>query len=375
MEEKNKYSIKAANFAVIDTPEIKEVRGKEYMYFGKKNLFPDQLIRLYDTSAIHHTCIQAIKDGIYGGGIELVGDEYVNTKGETINDIFEKISLDYTLYQGFALNVIWNKGGDKIVEMYHLPFNNVRAGVPEEETEEIIEYFYSGDWSSLRKYPYTAYRSFDPTDNKKENSNQIFYVSQYTPGNAVYPLPAYIGALQDIELDARISKFHNSNIENGISPSLFLQFNNGIPTPEEQREIYNNINDTFSGEENAGRFFLNFADGADRGLTVTPIDPATDDYYITLESRVTSRVLTAHRITSPLLLGVQTATGFSNNAEEIKVAYEHFENTVCEPKRKKVLTPYGYILKLMGYNVALTVQPKRIVITETTVNESETQDI
>jgi len=371
--EENKYSIQTGQFATIQVPEIKEVRGKEYYYYGKKNLFPEALIGLFDNSAMHHACILAIKDGIIGEGIELIGDEYINQKGETINDIFEKITLDYTLFNSYALNIIWNKGGDRIVEIYHLPVDKIRAGIPNEE-EEVEEYFYSGDWSNLRKYPHTAYKAFDITQNKGDNSNQIFYHKEYTPGNTVYALPSYIGGLSDIELDGRISRFHNANVENGLAPSLFLQFNNGIPTSEEQRSIYNDINSTFSGEQNAGRFFLNFADGADRGLTVTPVAAENDDYYITLEARVTSRILTSHRITSPLLLGVHTpGSGFSSNAEEIRTAYAHFESTVCSPMRKKILTSFGYILKLAGYNVALTVEPKRIVVEETTVNESEIQ--
>jgi hypothetical protein len=375
MENNKKYSVRAQSFQTIETPQIKEVRGKEYMYYGKKNLFPEELIRLYDTSAMHHTCIQAIKDGIFGEGISTFGTEYVNTKGETMDDIFEKISLDYSLYQGYALNVIWNKGGDRIAEIYHLPFNNVRSGIPNTETDEVEEYFYSGDWNQLKKYPFKNYKAFDITQTKGENSSQIFYVHEYTPGNSVYPLPAYVGAIQDIELDARVSKFHNSNIENGISPSLFLQFSNGVPTDEEQKQIYDDINATFSGEENAGRFFLNFSDGSDRGLTVTPIDSANDDYYITLEGRISSRILTAHRISSPLLLGIKDAAGFSSNADEMRVAYAHFESTVCAPKRKKILTPYGYILKLAGWNVSLTVEPKKIIIEDTTVNETETNTI
>ena len=74
MEDTNKYSLSAGKFATIAVPEIKEVRGKEYMYYGKKNLFPESLIELYDNSAIHHTCILAIKDGIFGEGIETVGN-------------------------------------------------------------------------------------------------------------------------------------------------------------------------------------------------------------------------------------------------------------------------------------------------------------
>lgn len=375
MEEQNKnlYSVKGQQFDALELPNIKEVRGKEYVYYGDKNAFPGKLIELYDNSAMHHTCIQAIKDGIFGEGIEVIGDEYVNSNGETIDDIFEKIVLDYTLYQGYALNVIWNKEANKIVEIYHLPFNNVRSGKMNED-DEITEYQYASDWEKLRKNPYKSYRAFNATDNKGENATQIFYYHNYTPGNDYYPLPAYVGALNDIELDARISRFHNANISNGLAPSMFVQFRNGQPSPEERREIYNEMENTFSGEENAGRFFLAFSEPG-KELQVTPIENANDDYYITLEARISSRILTAHRISSPLLLGIKDANGFSSNADEIKVAYTHFESTVVAPKRKKVLTSYGYLLKLFGFNIKLTVAPKTIIIEDTVINETETKEI
>ena len=135
---------------------------------------------------------------------------------------------------------------------------------------------------------------------------------------------------------------------------------NGIPTPEGRREVYKEIEDTFSGEENAGRFFLSFGD-ADTTPEVTPIAATNDEYYITLEERITSRILTAHRITSGALVGIKDSNGFSSNAEEIKVAYAHFEGTVIEPKRKKITTSFGYILKLSGYNINIQVIPNRII--------------
>ena len=364
------YSIKGSKFEALELPNIKEIRGKDYMYYGDKNLFPQKLIQLYDSSAMHHTCVQAITDGIIGEGIEIIGEEYINSKGETVNEVFEKIALDYELFNGYALNVVWNKEATRIVEIYHLPFANVRSGKVNED-DEVTEYYYSSDWTNLRKHPATPYRAFDPTDNKKDNASQIYYVFNYTPGNDTYPLPSYVGALNDIELDGRVSRFHNANISNGLAPSMFVQFRNGIPNPEERRDIHSEIERTFSGEENAGRFFLAFSEPG-KELQVTPIENANDDYYITLEARISSRILTAHRITSPLLLGIKDAAGFSSNADEIKVAYTHFESTVVEPKRKKILSTYGYILKLSGYNVALTVAPKQIIIEDTTVNEIET---
>ena len=103
------YSIKGQAFTALELPVISEVRGKEYMRFGGDNLFPQTIISLYDTSAINATCINSIKDGIVGEGIIDYGTEYINTDGETIDEVFNKIALDYTLFGGYAMNVIWNK--------------------------------------------------------------------------------------------------------------------------------------------------------------------------------------------------------------------------------------------------------------------------
>jgi hypothetical protein len=142
---------------------------------------------------------------------------------------------------------------------------------------------------------------------------------------------------------------------------MFVQFRNGIPNPEERRDIYREIEDTFSGEENAGRFFLAFSEPG-KELQVTPIENANDDYYLTLEQRITSRILTAHRITSPLLLGIKDGAGFSSNSDEIITSYSHFMNTVVRPKQSKIIDTYGYILSLAGFNVKLEVEPVPMII-------------
>ena len=354
------YSIKGQAFTALELPVISEVRGKEYMRFGGDNLFPQTIIGLYDTSAINATCINSIKDGIVGEGITTYGKEYINTQGETIDEVFSKIALDYTLFGGYSMNVIWNKEGTRIAEMYHLPFANVRSAIPDDE-DKITSYFYSSDWSAIRKYKPVEYAAFDVTNNKGDNASQIYYCKSYQPGQDVYPLPPYVSAMNDIQLDARIARFHNANISNGLSPSMFIQFRNGIPNPEERADIYREIENTFTGEENAGRFFLGFSRPGEE-MEVTPIESANDDYYLLVDARTVSRILTAHRITSPKLLGVVDASGFSSNADEIITAYSHFMNTVVRPKQTKVIDTFGYLLNLYGLNVTLAVEPVPMII-------------
>ena len=130
----NKTNIKSIQHKLqtINIPIVKEMRGRDYVVYGEDNLFPVTVIDLYNKSAIHRTALDSIIAGIIGNGINLIGDNITNSKGETIDELFEKISFDFALFNGFSLNIIWNKEGNKIVEMYHLPFNNVRAGVIDE---------------------------------------------------------------------------------------------------------------------------------------------------------------------------------------------------------------------------------------------------
>ena len=139
-----------------------------------------------------------------------------------------------------------------------------------------------------------------------------------------------------------------------------LTFRNGTPSEDEMDEIWKDINKTFGGEENAGRAFINFTEPG-REPTVEAIDSANDDYYVTLEARITSRILTAHRITSPLLLGIKDSAGFSSNAEEIRVAFNHFLGTVVIPDQKKLLKSFGKIVRLSGLNVNLEIEQSDII--------------
>ena len=123
-----RYVFKAQQFEAIKLPHIEEKRGKDWIDFGSNNLYPELLIELFNNSAMHHACIEAKVDAVIGEGIKTFGSEFVNQHGETIDDIFEKITKDYELFGGYALNVIWGNDGTQIAEIYHLPFNNVRSG-------------------------------------------------------------------------------------------------------------------------------------------------------------------------------------------------------------------------------------------------------
>jgi hypothetical protein len=282
---------------------------------------------------------------------------------ETWGDVFSRAALDFEIFGGYALNIIWNKTGDKINAIYNLAFEDVRSGHIDLETDRVEYYYYSADWIRYKKAQFKpkAFKAFNP-EHASVHPNQILYSFKSEPGNKYYGLPNYSGSLTDINLDVIISTFHWSNLQNGLSPSLLISLNNGIPDPQSRQEIYEGIASAFSGTQNAGKFFLNFANDVDHGMTVTPIESANDSYYTVLDERISSRILTGHQITSPLLLGIKESGsgGFSSTADEITVAYTHFNSTVIQPDQKFMLKTFDKLFKYAGHTSKLYIEPKRI---------------
>ena len=357
-------ALQTISLKAIELPQFKEIRGKDWVSFGEKNLFPELLIDLYQSSSIHHTCVNATADATAGEGFYTVGTEIINTQGDTLNDLLENIAIDFVLFGSYAINIIWNRAGDRIAEIYHTPVANIRSGKMNEE-DVVEEYYYSNHWANTRKYEPVRYPAFSTTDNRGDNASQIFYFKPYTPGADVYALPEYQACLNDIELDKRISRFHNAHISQGMFPGLFITLTNGMASPEERQMIYRDLENSFSGEGNAGKLFLSFVDSPDRKPIVETINQANDDYYIVLQDRIMNSITTSHRVTSTKLIGINDASGFSNNADEIETAYAHFLSTVIEPKQKQLTKSLQKIVRAFGLNVELKIIPSKLTFTNT----------
>ena len=123
-----------------------------------------------------------------------------------------------------------------------------------------------------------------------------------------------------------------NNIKNGLSPSMIINMNNGIPNEEERSLIEKKISSKFSGSSNAGKFILSFNDNTDSQATIEPIQLSdAHQQYQFLSTESQEKILVAHRIVSPMLLGVKNNTGLGNNADELEKASILMDNMVIRP--------------------------------------------
>ena len=348
-----------------------EKKTDHYVKFGQYNSFPNDLIELYNNSSIHNTCVNAIVDGIVGEGLT-ANPEYVlnraNTSDESWNDVFKKVAQDYKLYGGFAIEVIWNKSRTRVAEVYHIDFSWLRAK-EKNYRGQIPGYYVSDEWSEQYRYgqstvddmPYLPV--FNPNTNMEE-PKQIYVFNPYRPGQKYYPLPDYVGALRVIDLDTEVDNFHINNIMNGLAPSLMVTtFTNA--NEEEREAIERMLQLQYAGTNNAGNLMYIDVDSPENAPKVEPIPQnGADGYYTTINDMVTQKILTAHRITSPMILGIKTP-GQLGGRDEITDAYLLLVNTVIRPYQQDILQVIEDLLEYMYPEEDITVGVQQLKLFNT----------
>ena len=294
---------------------------------------------------------------------------------ESLHDIMKKLAFDYKLQGGFALNVIWNQARTEISEIYHLPVEKIRAGKPNERGV-VDTYWISSDWGNTRKCKPQPVPAFNMND--RTAPSQIIYDGDYSPNMDIYYTPDYSAACNWALVDQRVAEFHLSNIEHGFSGSYFISFANGVPTQEERFEIERSLQQKFTGAAASGKFILTFSDDNTKIPAINPIEVSNaDKQYLALQELLVQNILTGHRVTSPMLMGIKNNTGLGNNAQEMNEAYEIYLNTVVKPYQDKILRCLGKIFDINNMNLPIEIIQNKPITTRFTVEDMKavmTQD-
>ena len=343
------------NFSEYSQPKFVEKKNQEWVSYGADNRYPAHLLSLLNTSAKHNAIVNGKANFIAGKGIvfeddtkQYLVDESINRNGETINDILDKVALDIETFGGCYLEVIYNPFGSA-TSLYHIDYNKVRSNVDN-------TYFYISDqWDSKQKPD--DIEGIAAFDENNKSGKQIIYIKEYRPGVDTYTLPTYQGAMNYIELDVAVSEFHLNAIHNGMMPSKLISFNNGTPSEEEQRTIERRMRDKFAGEANAGKFIINFNNDPAKAPTVLDLSASDlDKQFDLLNKTIQQEIFSGHRITSASLFGIATE-GALGARNEMRTAYEIFQNTYVNGKQQFIERWFGYILPLFGINEEFHIQP------------------
>lgn len=330
---------KKTDLSVIPVANVTSTRfsevvsdGKRWVSYGQDNRYPDYLWALYTDAPTQQAIIDAKTAFTVGGGV-IGHDGEINALHETLEDILHKCAFDLHLFGGFAVQVVYNLGGD-VAELYWADFSKLRI------SRDAKKIFWCDDWAGYH-VDAIVYDAYNPTMTDK--TTQIYYY-RGASCRSIYPVPCYISALDAVMTEIEIQHYHLNNILNGFAASCIVNFNGGVPDEAERKVLEDKINQKFGGANNAGRTLISWNESKDNACTVEKIESDNfDKKFQQLAKDTQESIFVAHRVTSGTLLGrLPTNTGFTKN--EYREAFEVFNLTVIQPYQKQLVSVFRKLL-------------------------------
>ena len=361
-QNKGKNSISVVNLSTYTSPRIVEVKTQEWVSYGVDNNYFGYLQDRINGSPTNNAIVNGISQMIFGKGLDatdkkLKEEDFAQAMLLFDNDTTERLCYDLKAMGQCAVQLIYSIDKTRIVECNHFPIETLRSGKCNEDGEVEV-YFYAEDWTKINR---SNKPKEIPAFGFGNGGEEILYIKPYKTGFYYYSPVDFQGCLQYCELEEEVSNYHLNNILQGMSPSMLINFSNGTPTEEEQRDIERKIQNKFSGTSNAGKFILNFSDGQNTSATITPVQLSdAHNQYQFLADETMRKIMVGHRIISPMLLGIKDNTGLGNNADELQTASILMENTVIRPFQNLLIKHFNKILAVNNISLNLyfkTLQP------------------
>jgi hypothetical protein len=348
----------------------------KWVNFGENNLFPQQLLGLYQNSPTHSAIVNYKAQLVSGEGFILDTPEKVAINEKfNLNDLLNKIALDVVIFGGYSLNVGWSRDNTVLSLIEHMDFSYLRAGY-NPKTAKVENFFLSEEWSKANQQEYKPiiYPAFEATE-KQAKKTEIYYAKRYVPTMKYYPLPDYIGGLNYIDLEFELAKFHLNNVKRGFTPSAIVT----VPmdcTDEEKIAFQKDMEANFVGTENAGKFIVIYGQTNGEKLEVTPLNVNNNEnLYRELNDITQQKIVSAHRLTSPTLVGLAGAGTLGGNANEIEMATDYFYSQTIRGIQRDIELSFNKLLKHAGLTQDLVIDNFKIfsdkVITEPTPTTNE----
>lgn len=367
--------VKVVNLGSLSKPKVEKKGSDKWVSFGSDNNYYQELIDRAEGSPTNRAIVEGVGDLIYGRGLE-ARDANRNVDGYTeMKRLFKprhlrRAAKDLKKLGQCAFQLIYNKDKSKIVEVHHLPAETLRMS-PKGDSGEVESFWYSKDWTQVRKAEYkpVEYKAFG--HGGRGDKLEIMYIQPYRSGQEYYSTVDYQGGLMYARMEEEISNYHLTNIQSGFSPTTMITFPEQM-TEEEQNAVVRGVESKFQGTSGKRTIFSFVSDKETAPIVeVLPITDAAETYTF-LSNEAEHKIIVSHRVTSPMLLGIKNNTGLGNNADEIKTASLHFQNTVIRGYQDLIIDSLDEILAFNGTSANMffkTLQP--LEFTDEAIAEAE----
>ena len=360
-----------------EKPEIKESKRHEWVEYGEDNDYFQYLIDRYTNSTTNNAIINSCTRLIYGRGLSATDasrkpNEYAQMMALFPKDCVRHLVSDLKMLGQCAAQIIYTKDRKKIKAVHHIPIQLLRAEKCNEKGK-VEAYYYSDNWEEVKKYPPKRI----PAYGCSKEAIEIMYIRPYSVGMKYYSYVDYHGALPYAQLEEDISCYLINEVNCGFSGRAVVNFNNGVPSEEQQIMIKNKVLSQLTGTTGE-KVIVAFNNNSDSKTTVDsmPVNDAPD-LYSTLSEEAMRKIMLGHSVTSPLLFGVANSNGFSSNSEELESSFVLFNNMVIKPCQEILLDAFEEILAFNGVSLNLffkTLKPLEFTDLENAITEEQVQE-
>ncbi len=355
---------------VRQSPRVDQTlrKTKPYIFFGKDNLFPQKLIRMYDNVNTHRQQINKLVRLIAGKGFSYEGtaatqaQEFVETAtGGNVNKWLKKVSFDDYMFNGFYLNILYTRDG-KIDRFPHLDFSTGRSSLIDIETRKVPSYWVSADWEqATKKNNFDSERTelfrpfeiprFDPLafkDAEAKPHGQLWLVEDTigSAGKLYYPEPTYMGALTWIDVASKLADFHKNNLDNGMVGSMHIHLYEDLSDPAKRRKVETRLNEKYGGSNNAGSIVLTWSttSGKEPIMNSLPVNNSHEMGKL-LDDITNAEILKAHDVPN-ILANVDTPTGLGGQAPAIRHNLNMLQATTIQDFQERITGAVNKILTI-----------------------------
>ena len=375
---KKEGGLHVINLSTYNRPEISEDKRKEWVAYGTDNNYYQYLIDLFTNSATNNAIIGGVSSMVYGKGLDALDsssktEEYAAMRSIFSNDCLRKVTLDLKLLGEASFQVTYQD--KKVYKAEHFPRQTLRAEKCNEEGQ-IEAYYYHPDWVNIKPSDKPKRIASFGFGNGKEPEVKI--AKRYISGFDYYAPVDYQGGLAYAELESEVSDYLINDVQNGFSGTKVVNFNNGIPDQDQQLSIKNDVMRKLTGSKGE-KVIIAFNNNAESKTTIDDV-PLNDApaHYEYLSTECSNKLMVAHRITSPLLLGIRTGnSGLGNNADEIKTASLLFNNVTIRPYQDLLIDCIDDILAFNGISLKLyfkTLQPLEFIDTDNAITDEAREE-
>ena len=352
-----KSDIRVVTLANYNRPPVKENKVNNWVLNGVNNEFYQYIIDRNNGSPTNSSINNTYSTLIYGKGIDVHEGEGTQSMLDEFLKYASKedqkaIIKDWQVFGEFSAQIHRQKGNkNKLAKIEHISKNKVVPSI-ENEFGKITSYWFSNDWSNRFKAKNKP-QEFPAFGMGDGSTPEIYVGKPYIPGKEYFPDPEYFAGLVYADLEEEISNFYISHAKNGLSFGTVINIPNSADWDEDRKDAYEKkVRERTTTTSNAGHVIVSFNAYDTDPITIDNIENNTAHKqwdFLTQEAR--QQILTSHRVTSPVLVGVNTASGFSSTADEMDQAELQLMKRVIQPKQDFVIEAYEEILDYFNINI------------------------